>query len=130
MFNIIWFLWWLNDGNIYTHTHTQHITKRIIHIISTTTTKKNIGLSTYINSSRINYVPHDIEQRHSKACYNRTENIMKIIKKQNRKITNTPLAKFKPTCNCTTMDKCPLNSNCLHNKEISIAKVYLADSKI
>ena len=48
-----------------------------------------------------------------KVSYSCTENMAQIIKKHNKKITNTTDKSTNPASNCRIKTNCPLNGNCL-----------------
>ena len=57
---------------------------------------------------------HKIFNRNTlKVSYSCTENMSQIIKKHNKRITNTTDKSTNPACNCRIKTKCPLNRNCL-----------------
>ena len=57
---------------------------------------------------------HKIFNRNTlKVSYSCTENMAQIIKKHNKKITNTTDKSTNPACNGRIKTKCPLNANCL-----------------
>ena len=60
-----------------------------------------------------------------KVSYSCTDNMAKIIKNHNKKVTSkdTPMS---PKCNCREKETCPLNGNCQATSVIYEAKVKTA----
>ena len=72
---------------------------------------------------------HKIFNRNTlKVSYSCTENMAQIIKKHNKKITNTTDKSTNPACNCRIKAECPLNGNCLQPSVIYQATTKSKDN--
>ena len=60
-----------------------------------------------------------------KVSYSCTDNMAKIIKNHNKKVTSK-VAPMSPKCNCREKEKCPFNGNCQATSVIYQAKVKTA----
>ena len=63
-----------------------------------------------------------------KVRYSCTENLAQIIKKHNKKITNTMEKSTNPACNCRIKTKYPLKGKCLQPSVIYLATTKSKDN--